>query len=94
MTPLTPTPSAEATPARASENCIGIIKLDRITKRYEEAGVERTILHDVTMELGCGEFTVLLGRSGSGKSTLLNLIGGIDEPSAAKCSSMASRSPA
>ena len=64
------------------ENCIGIIKLENVTKRYEEAGVERTILHDVSMEFGCGEFTVLLGRSGSGKSTLLNLIGGIDEPSA------------
>lgn len=64
------------------DNCIGIIKLDHVTKRYEEAGVERTILHDVTMEFGCGEFTVLLGRSGSGKSTLLNLIGGIDQPSA------------
>ena len=64
------------------KDCIGIIKLDNVTKRYEEAGVERTILHDVSMEFGCGEFTVLLGRSGSGKSTLLNLIGGIDEPSA------------
>jgi putative ABC transport system ATP-binding protein len=64
------------------DNCIGIIKLDHVTKRYEEAGVERTIFQDVSMEFGCGEFTVLLGRSGSGKSTLLNLIGGIDEPSA------------
>ena len=59
-------------------NCAGTIKLEHVTKRYEEAGVERTILNDVSLEIGCGEFVVLLGKSGSGKSTLLNLIGGID----------------
>jgi putative ABC transport system ATP-binding protein len=64
------------------EDCVGIIKLEHVSKKYEEAGVERTILNDVSIEFGCGEFTVLLGKSGSGKSTLLNLIGGIDEPSA------------
>jgi putative ABC transport system ATP-binding protein len=63
------------------EDCVGIIKLEHVSKKYEEAGVERTILNDVSLEFGCGEFTVLLGKSGSGKSTLLNLIGGIDEPS-------------
>jgi putative ABC transport system ATP-binding protein len=62
--------------------CIGLISLEHVTKTYEEAGVERTILNDVSMELGCGEFVVLLGKSGSGKSTLLNLIGGIDAPTA------------
>jgi putative ABC transport system ATP-binding protein len=63
-------------------DCIGLISLEHVTKTYEEAGVERTILNDVSMELGCGEFVVLLGKSGSGKSTLLNLIGGIDAPTA------------
>ena len=63
-------------------DCIGLISLEHVTKTYEEAGVERTILNDVSMELGCGEFAVLLGKSGSGKSTLLNLIGGIDAPTA------------
>ena len=62
--------------------CIGLISLEHVTKTYEEAGVERTILNDVSIELGCGEFVVLLGKSGSGKSTLLNLIGGIDAPTA------------
>jgi putative ABC transport system ATP-binding protein len=57
-----------------------MIRLDHVTKKYEEAGVERTILNDVSIEFGCGEFVVLLGKSGSGKSTLLNLIGGIDAP--------------
>ncbi len=64
------------------DDCVGIIKLDHVTKAYEEGGVQRVILNDVSIEFGCGEFTVLLGKSGSGKSTLLNLIGGIDAPTA------------
>lgn len=64
------------------DSCVGIIKLDHVTKTYEEGGIERVILRDISIEFGCGEFTVLLGKSGSGKSTLLNLIGGIDSPTA------------
>jgi putative ABC transport system ATP-binding protein len=59
-----------------------LIRLEHVTRRFEEAGVVRTIFEDVSVSFARGEFAVLLGRSGSGKSTLLNLIGGIDEPSA------------
>ena len=62
--------------------CQGVITLNRVTKEYEEAGARRIILDDVSVEFGCGEFAVLLGKSGSGKSTLLNLIGGLDAPTA------------
>src|SRR5262249_22128350 len=64
--------------ARASHT--PIVRLHNLTKRYEEAGVSRAILHTVNVELYEGDFVVLLGKSGSGKSTLLNLIGGIDVP--------------
>ena len=79
----TPISNLQATVAPTPiANCETFIQLDQVTKRYEEAGRERTIFNDVSLDLACGEFVVLLGKSGSGKSTLLNLIGGIDEPSA------------
>jgi putative ABC transport system ATP-binding protein len=44
--------------------------------------VEVHALRGVDLELGTGEFVVLLGPSGSGKSTLLNILGGLDTPTA------------
>ncbi|PJF31126.1 MAG: ABC transporter ATP-binding protein [Candidatus Thermofonsia Clade 1 bacterium] len=58
-----------------------IVRLRNLSKAYEEAGAQRTILHALDADLYTGDFIVLLGKSGSGKSTLLNLIGGIDVPS-------------
>ncbi|MCE7947294.1 MAG: ABC transporter ATP-binding protein [Chloroflexi bacterium CFX4] len=58
-----------------------IVRLRNLSKAYEEAGVQRTILHALDADFNVGDFVVLLGKSGSGKSTLLNLIGGIDVPS-------------
>lgn len=56
------------------------VRLDTISKFYEEGDKRLSIFHNVTAEFATGEFTVLLGKSGSGKSTLLNLISGIDTP--------------
>ena len=49
------------------------ITLDQVTKRYQGAPV----VNDVSLEVGEGEFYVLLGPSGSGKSTLLRAIAGL-----------------
>ena len=38
------------------------------------------VLDDVCLDIGAGDFAVLMGASGSGKSTLLNLIGAVDRP--------------
>jgi len=61
-----------------------LIRLDRVSKSFEEAGRERVVLHEVSADFAPGEFVVLIGKSGSGKSTLLNLVSGIDAPSAGK----------
>src|SRR5262245_49394417 len=49
------------------------IVLDQVTKRYQ--GIP--VVNDVSVEIGEGEFFVLLGPSGSGKSTLLRAIAGL-----------------
>ncbi len=58
-----------------------IIRLEALSKNYQEAGRSRSILDELNREFYAGEFVCLLGKSGSGKSTLLNLISGIDAPS-------------
>src|SRR5437660_2625692 len=39
------------------------------------------VLKGISLEMGSGEFTVLVGPSGCGKSTLLNIIAGLDRAS-------------
>ena len=49
-----------------------------LTKILPSGGRPLTILDDIDLEIGRGEFCAILGRSGSGKSTLLGLIAGLD----------------
>lgn len=57
-----------------------IVRVENLTKQYEQGGKVRYILNNITLDIHEGEFFVLLGKSGSGKSTLLNLISVIDVP--------------
>lgn len=54
------------------------IRLEGLSKGFQEGGHARTVLREASAEFARGEFVAILGKSGSGKSTLLNLISGID----------------
>jgi putative ABC transport system ATP-binding protein len=55
------------------------IRLQNLSKGFQEGRVNREVLNDASATINKGEFIAVLGRSGSGKSTLLNLISGIDQ---------------
>jgi len=52
------------------------ISLEHLTKTYA-GGV--TAVDDINLQIGDGEFMVLVGPSGCGKSTLLRMIAGLEE---------------
>lgn len=48
-------------------------------RRLSVAFHERTILHDITLDIPAEGITVLLGRSGSGKTTFLRALNRLNE---------------
>jgi multiple sugar transport system ATP-binding protein len=52
------------------------IKLEKVTKRYPD-GTEA--VKQVDLDIGDGEFMILVGPSGCGKSTALRMIAGLEE---------------
>ncbi|HET7304780.1 MAG TPA: ABC transporter ATP-binding protein [Segeticoccus sp.] len=63
------------TGARAAARTVGL------TKVYGTGEAQVVALGDVTVELGAGAFTAIMGPSGSGKSTLMHCAAGLDTPS-------------
>ena len=64
------------------------IELKHVGKSYGSVSV----LNDVSLDIGDGEFMVLVGPSGCGKSTLLRMIAGLEDVTAARSPSAARRS--
>jgi putative ABC transport system ATP-binding protein len=57
-----------------------LIDLRDLVKNYPAGGGDVTVLKNINLTIGPGEFVSVMGPSGSGKSTLINMITGIDRP--------------
>ena len=55
------------------------ISLKNIVKRYGAGKAAVQVIHDVSADIGDGEFVVIVGPSGCGKSTLLRMVAGLEE---------------
>lgn len=60
---------------------MALIRLEEITKIYDEGKCRVAALDGVSLCVERGELLAIIGRSGSGKSTLMNIIGCLDTPS-------------
>ena len=61
---------------------IPLIQTKKLSKVYENDGVETPVLFDVDVTIEKGEFVAIMGPSGSGKSTLMHILGFLDTPTA------------
>jgi len=61
---------------------VSLIRLQKISRRYQMGTEIVHALREVSLDIGRGEYVAIMGPSGSGKSTLMNLLGCLDTPSA------------
>ena len=54
---------------------MSIIRVENVSKTYEDNGVPVNALKEVNLNIENGDFAAIVGPSGSGKTTLLNIIG-------------------
>jgi putative ABC transport system ATP-binding protein len=57
-----------------------LYSLHSVERVYGQGAGEVRAVHNVDIEIGPGEFVVVVGPSGSGKTTLLQLLGALDRP--------------
>lgn len=58
---------------------VPLIKLQGITRTFNNGEVAVKVLHGIDLTIESGEFVAIIGTSGSGKTTLMNIIGCLDQ---------------
>jgi len=59
-------------------------RVESLRKAYGSGDAAVIAVADVTLAIGSGEFTAIMGPSGSGKSTLMHIMAGLDAPTAGR----------
>ena len=67
-------------PATAMSTAVPDTPLALDCRQLTKAYGQRTVLHQLDLQLAAGDYVAIMGESGVGKSTLLNLIAGLDAP--------------
>ena len=57
-----------------------VVVADAVTRRYGEGDTAVDALKGVSLGVGQGKLTAVMGPSGSGKSTLMHILAGLDKP--------------
>ena len=58
----------------------GVVAARDITRRYGEGDAAVDALRGVSLDVGQGKLTAVMGPSGSGKSTLMDIMAALDRP--------------
>jgi len=73
-------PSAAVPAAREAIEPRVVVEAADLTRRYGSGETAVDALRGVSLEIGRGRLTAVMGPSGSGKSTLMHLLAGLDRP--------------
>ena len=57
-----------------------VVVADEVTRRYGAGDTAVDALKGVSLDVGQGKLTAVMGPSGSGKSTLMHILAGLDKP--------------
>ena len=61
-------------------NSGAVVVAHDVTRRYGSGDAAVDALRGVSLEIGRGQLTAVMGPSGSGKSTLMHILAGLDKP--------------